>query len=301
MERFKKVGLALSLSVLFFGTAKADPLLDCFNSIKAQDYKKALQYGLEAIKLFSDNPVAYFCTGAAYSDLGKYNLAIKYLKIAERHATQKQLLEHIYNFEGTLYTRMGDYKNALLYDNRTLKLAIKLGDRKGEAFDLNNIGMIYRNIGKLDNALEFYEKALKVSDEKDKTTIYNNIASIYALKGDYNKAIEYLQKAIKINQRYGNYFGLGENYINIGYLYIKTNNLSKAKEYLNKGLEMEEKIGNKRWIGVAYSYLGELYKAEGDKTLAKEYLIKGAKLLMSIGDKPEAAWAISKLKELDKK
>ncbi len=86
-----------------------------------------------------------------------------------------------------------------MYYSRSLDLAKKYGDRKGEATMLNNIGIIFHKKGELDKALEYYQESLRLkTNEKDKTPTYNNIAVIYYKKGNYEKAIEYYEKAIEI-------------------------------------------------------------------------------------------------------
>jgi len=301
MKNILKTGIITTLSVVFFGItsqANADLLRECANFLDAQNYQKALQIGLEAVRAEPDNVWSYVCVGISYDYLGHYRQAIKYFKIAEKYAVSKNALAIVYNWEGSVYDNIGDLNNALLYDNRALSLAIELGDRNGESDDLNNIASIYQDMGKLDKALEFYKKSLALSDEKGKSTTYNNIATIYYQMGDYKKAIEYMRKGIEINQRFGDYYDLASDYLNLGSVYIKIKDFSKAKYYLEQGLSMEKKIGNLRWLGAAYRYLGKLYLAEGEKTLAKQNLEKALKYYSLAGDKLHVFVVTKKLNEI---
>ncbi|MGC8791340.1 MAG: tetratricopeptide repeat protein, partial [Desulfurella sp.] len=69
----------------------------CINYIKAQDYQRALQSGLKAVRIYPNSVGANLCVGVSYTDLGQYNQAIKYLKTAEKYATSKSDLGVIYS------------------------------------------------------------------------------------------------------------------------------------------------------------------------------------------------------------
>jgi Flp pilus assembly protein TadD len=58
----------------------------------------------------------------------------------------------------------------------------------------------YKSIGRLDQALEFYQKAarLKMHRRSNLAGLYGNIAGIYYRKGDYETAVTYFQKAYDI-------------------------------------------------------------------------------------------------------
>ncbi|MGC8766069.1 MAG: tetratricopeptide repeat protein, partial [Brevinematia bacterium] len=151
-----------------------------------------------------------FCLGRAYYETGQIGLAIDNLKKAESYATKDDELMVIYTFLGINYEKKGDLDNSLFYHSKSLNLAKKLGDRKQEAHELNNIAIIFYKKGELDKALEYYEESLRLkTNEKDKAPTYNNIANIYVNKGDYKRAIEYYKKAIEIDERYGDYHGSG--------------------------------------------------------------------------------------------
>ncbi|MGC8651187.1 MAG: hypothetical protein ACP5RX_01045, partial [Minisyncoccia bacterium] len=59
----KKFLFSVLVFVFFLGiiqTAKADLTQDCFNYIKAQDYQRALQSGLEAVRIYPNSVGANF-------------------------------------------------------------------------------------------------------------------------------------------------------------------------------------------------------------------------------------------------
>ena len=75
-------------------------------------------------------------------------------------------------------------------------------DHPNTAGSYNNIGIVYRNKGDYDKALEYYLKAVKIREavlgENHPSTAlsYNNISWIYHLMGIYEKALPWAEKAV---------------------------------------------------------------------------------------------------------
>ena len=171
---------------------------ECYDFLKAGDYKKAIEAGKRAVKKDPNNSDAHLCLGINYYQIGKLKLALKHLKRSESLTSDKRDLMYIYTQLGKIYHEMGYFDDALLYHNKSLSLAKELGDISTQAAVLNNIALMYQHINELDKALDYFEESLRLqTNEKAKAPTYNNIALMYGNKGDYQKAVEYFQKAMK--------------------------------------------------------------------------------------------------------
>lgn len=276
-------------------------IYNCQNYFQAGDYQRAIEAGKKAVRLYPRNLEAHFCLGVSYRLVGELDLALSHMKEAERLATSKSDLSFIYNQLGLIYKGKDDLDNALLYHSRSLSICKEIGDKQGEAAELNNIASIYRSKGELDKALDYYEQSLKLTiDEKKKASTFNNIALIYSEKNNFKKAEEYFLKAIEIATKAGKYHELAILTINLGEgVYRKTKNYIKAEQYLKDGLNMILKVGDKYWEAVAYGYLGWLYRDMGNIKLAKDYLTKAYQLYNSIGAKVAANDTLFSLLMLD--
>ena len=77
-----------------------------------------------------------------------------------------------------------------------------MGDKQGTANNLSWIGLIYYEMGSLDNALENSLDALKIMEEikEKRQSIYtlNNIALVYQKRRNYDKALAYLKKSLTL-------------------------------------------------------------------------------------------------------
>jgi tetratricopeptide (TPR) repeat protein len=231
---------------------------ECYNFLKAGDYKKAIEAGKRAIKKYPNNPVAHYCLGISYHKIGELKLALEHMKRAESLTSDKKKLMYIYNEIGLIYLKIGYLDDALLYLSRSLSLARDLENRSMQASVLNNIAGIYGYKGELDKALGYIEESLRLkTDEKEKAPTYNNMAGIYYKKGDYQKAVEYFQKAIEIAERYGDYHRASRWKLNLGNTYRKMKDYEKAEKYILEGLEGVKKVGDKYWgLGDIYALVG---------------------------------------------
>jgi len=275
---FKKT-LLLSLLFLLISVVKSYAMPysvnQCFNHINAQSFKSARVWGIRAVNNHPQSFYAHLCLGEADEDLGLYNPAIYDFKHAIPFANDKNRLETVYNWIGTTFNLVGNEKDALMYDFRSLKLARELNNTSGESDDINNIAMIYLNEGNYKKALNYFQKSLALTrTKKGKAVSYDNIGVVYFDMNNYAESIKYTKKALNLNESAGYYYGAAIDYLNLGSSYIKVKNYPTAKRYILKGISMEKKIGNNNWIGTGYKYLGRLYRNKGDNKKALLYYSK---------------------------
>ena len=68
-----------------------------------------------------------------------------------------------YNLVGPAYYRLSDFKNAIDYHERDLKLAKRVGDVSGEATAYDNLGCAYYSLGDFKKAIDYDERYLKIA------------------------------------------------------------------------------------------------------------------------------------------
>ena len=66
---------------------------------------------------------------------------------------------------GIAYYSLGDFRKAIEYHERHLKISKEVGDRAGEGAAYGNLGVAYRNLGDFQKAIEYHERDLKISTE----------------------------------------------------------------------------------------------------------------------------------------
>jgi len=211
-------------------------------------------------------------------------------------------LELVYNFIGATFDSVGNEKDALMYDFRSLKIARELNDTSGESGDINNIASIYQNEDNYKKALHYFKKSLALSrTKKEKAMVYGNIGTVYSDMNNYAEAINYTTKALNLSESIGNYYVAAQDYLNLGDNYIYVKNYPTAQRYILKGISMEKKIGNNDWIGTGYQYLGRLYGKEGDNKKALLYYSKAYDMFKISGDTSDMQVCLSMINKIKNK
>ena len=240
--------LFIILSLLAFKNfAFAQPEVDaCYNFRKAGDYKRSIEAGRVAVQKYPNNIDAHYCLGISYRMVGEFKLALEHMKKAESLTSNKEDLMYIYNQIGLIYDDIGYLDDALLYYNRSLSLARDLGNKSMQASVLNNIALIYNNKGELDKALGFYEESLRLQTNEK-------------------------EKA--------------STYNNIAIIYGKKGNYQKAVEYFQKAIEIGERYGDYHGASISKLNLGDTYRRMRDYEKAEKYILEGLEGVKKVGDK----------------
>ncbi|MHC4459320.1 MAG: tetratricopeptide repeat protein [Planctomycetota bacterium] len=115
----------------------------------------------------------------------------------------------------------------------------------------NDLGIVYRKMGKVDLAIKHFKKAVKLNPKY--APAYNNLGTAYYSKGDWDAAIDYF---IKVSEDllyatpYLAYYNLGRSY------YMKKE-YSRAEEYFLKALDVEPRFVEPLVdLGLTYMALG---------------------------------------------
>ncbi len=167
------------------------------------------------------------------------------------------------NFDKAIeYSKKQDFKNAEKYYLKALKEDPKFV----EVYD--NLGRIYRRIGKYDKAVYNYKKSLELYPEG--IMAHQNIAVVYGINKDYENAIKEYKEIVRLSPNNAEgYFGLANSYMMISKFDLAIKNANKTVEiyrktkshYLNEGYYL---------IGLIYYNSGNTEKAKENIVLAKE-------------------------------
>lgn len=171
-----------------------------------------------------------------------------YCDIADADTTNIEWLIDTGNF---LYKYAADHQAALGYFHKGLASAeAQHGPRSKEvAKVMNNLGVVYNELGEFSKALDYLQRALDIrlavlgEENNLAATTYQNLGNTYLNSGDANKALEYFQKAFEINLKVldPDAPGIAIGYNNIGNAWCILGDYAKGLEYLEKALEIQKK------------------------------------------------------------
>ena len=104
--------------------------------------------------------------------------------------------------KGMPFYERGCYARALEHFYRAHELYTAIGDGRGTALSMNNIGVVYRSTGEAGAAIPFFEDSLRIYrslDDKDRVRqTLSNLAAAQVDTGDYGAAGKNIDEALNI-------------------------------------------------------------------------------------------------------
>ena len=176
---------------------------------------------------------------------------------------------------------------AVLYDE-ALSKARELKDPTGEATTLQGIGIVYRNTGKPQKALELINQALAIfqvtGNKSGEAGALQSIGILYSVLGQPQKALEVYNQALLICQASGDKRREANVLNGIGVVYFSTGQPQKALELFTQSLPIFQAIGDKGSELGALQNIGNYYTATRQSEKALEFYNQALPLTRALGD-----------------
>lgn len=153
---------------------------------------------------------------------------------AARNTNEYRLIGLIYNRLGNLYRVQQMYGEALEVHKKSYNYFIRVNQIKAEIAGLYEIGRDFSDMGKNDSALVYYKKALVLVEKTDRisaTSILNDIAIVYLNLGQLDLALEHVNQSIHLEDVKTE---LAHNYLVKGQIFIKSQQYDSAHYYFEK-------------------------------------------------------------------
>lgn len=191
-----------------------------------------------------------------------------------------------FNLKGVSNWIKGDYQQALYFYKKCYNTRENIGDMRGTAIALNNIGNVYLVQNSYSSALHFYKKSLKVfSGIENKKGMYlplNNIGLIYQELEDYTKALDYGLRSLKLKEKAGDKNRISSSMNNVANAYIAQEDLEKGLDYALRSIEISKEIGDKRGTANTLMNVGILYMKKENYKKSIFYQQKALKYMREI-------------------
>jgi adenylate cyclase len=162
---------------------------------------KALEYFLRALPIFqgidyeAGTGIIAMNIGEIYKKNKRYDSAIIYFD--ESLEVYRNTIDATFplNMIGAVYAELGDFKEALLYQNKALEIARELDAKFEMSQSLLSIGQTLRRQGKAVESIRYFRDAVAFSREIDAKEqlkdSYGGLAKAYATIGDFKNAYTY--------------------------------------------------------------------------------------------------------------
>jgi CHAT domain-containing protein/Flp pilus assembly protein TadD len=183
-----------------------------------------------------------------------------------------------------------------------LPLWREAGDKRGEAYTLNEIGVIYANVGESQKALEHYGQAVQlwreVGDRLSEATALTNIGVANLRLGEAREALKYFLQALplmRILRDQGREVAILSN---MGAAYNSLSESQKALEHFSQALPLVRMLGDRRGEAIILVNSGGGYRRLGELQKALECYRQALPLLRAVGDRAGEASALHNIANL---
>ncbi|REG92917.1 ATP-binding protein [Flavobacterium aquicola] len=208
---------------------------------------------------------------------------------AKKIIAQMEKLSKKYNFGNGFY-KVVNMKGIIEYTNQKPQKAMdyflecnkiilkyKL-PKKIYQNSLNNIGVVYEQMGDREKATEYSIKLINYQEKNKlkplKPSPYSQLGNNLKFYKKYDEALVYFNKALKIETDLKNFSGMAICENNIGNLYDDLKKNKEAILHYEKGLGYAEKDNYKLLQTDLLTNAGRLYQKEKDYAKAEKYLKK---------------------------
>lgn len=190
------------------------------------DYGQAIKYLQAAEKEEPQNAEVPYLIARSYADMMNYKLSVPYFEKAIALAPDKS--NWMYDLGLICYAMNAD-KDALKY----ILMAGEKGYKKDNDY-MENLGIAYMNVGKLDDAMKIFKDILakKPSD----LNLLNMIAEGYYYSGKYQEAIDYWDQVLTYDKTNA------QSLYMIGMCYQKKGEKDKGIALCDKAIEMDPSL-----------------------------------------------------------
>lgn len=231
----KKTAELFSLGHKLVGNSPSSPLawltVSCYY-LAIQNHQNARKYLTKALNLDENFAPAHLAFGVSFAAEGEHDQAISAFSKAARIMKGSHVpLMHLgreYYITGSTATAVKFMKNALTISPCDPSLLQEVGVMLADAGNrekavkyfvqaltylrsadphvtirdwepvYNNLGHLYRKLGRLDESLEMHHLALSLSPKEPSTL--TAIAFVHLLKGDTNTAVDYCSRSLQVRR-----------------------------------------------------------------------------------------------------
>ena len=231
----KKTAELFSLGHKLVGNFPSSPhawfAVSCYY-LAIQNHQNARKYLTKVLNLDGNFAPAHLAFGVSFATEGEHDQAISAFSKAARIMKGSHIplmyLGREYYITGSTATAVKFMKNALAISPSDPSLLQEVGVMLADAGNkekaakyflqalgylrsvdphmtlrdwepvYNNLGHVYRKLGKLDESLQMHHRALSLSPKEPSTL--TALAFVYLLKGDYDTSIDYCSRSLQVRR-----------------------------------------------------------------------------------------------------
>lgn len=221
---------------------------------------------------------------------GRYEVRIEELRIAtpadQRHAAAEKLYEEASLLRDQQAAEAR--KQAIKKYEESLPLWREVGDRRGEAYTLHELGYLNSVLNNLKEALDHYGRALplwrELGDRVNEGATLGNAGLVHWKLGELTKALEYYNLALPLRRAVGDRVGEGSTLSNAGLIYHGLGDLDEALAHYKQALALRRETGDRAGEASTLTNIGEVHRRLGEMQKALDYYDQALPLWRATGN-----------------
>ena len=186
--------------------------------------------------------------GYCYYRLGQHEEALTHYRKALASGKADALLRPLLLDNMALaFEKLGDVENALAYQQQSLSLREKEGDKRGVSYSLDSLGSIYQALGEDDQARECLERGLALKEVLgDQKGVVETLLLLGTLLDGAQAAgaLPLLQRALATAARIGHQEGVYGAHQALARAFKSQGRLAEALEHFERYYEVKERAVN---------------------------------------------------------
>jgi tetratricopeptide (TPR) repeat protein len=164
---------------------------------------------------------------------------------------------------------MGDYGAARTGYEQSLAIHEEIGDERGEAITLAQLGTLTLQEGNLKEAAQRYQVALsrfqQLGEPESEAVLWHQLGMVYQAAEQWAEADQSYRESSRIEESQGNLTGAAQTWNQLALLNKKTENLDSAEAWYRKAIKGSEDAGDRFNQSLALSNLANLLQQYRDR------------------------------------
>jgi tetratricopeptide (TPR) repeat protein len=178
-------------------------------------------------------------------------------------------------------------------------------ERSQEARFYDCLGVVYRMLGRMEQARKFLEKALQIYTEDGnhlgQGRALNDLGRVFADLGNKEQARSDYEQALHIYQEQEDHSGEGSALNNLGWVCITQGQSKQAQKYYEQALSIFREIRDRIGEGATLNNLSRVYEDLGQRERAQEYYEQALSIFREERDRRGEAWSLNNLGKVYRK
>lgn len=217
-----------------------------------------------------------------------------------RLAADNRFHQHAWRLAAALHEvteRSGHHSDMIACHEIALASAKATGDGVAEMGTRNNLGLLYLNVHRVDDAHRQFAMNLamarRTGSEWCEAVSLNNIGIVHFEHGDDRTALRYYHESLPIHRRLGLRENEGYQFHRIGMALHRLGEFDDARGAYVEALRIRLEIGHVRGQGATLTSLAALHQELGEPEIALGFCLQGLRTHGTTGDRVGACRAQS--------